>query len=93
MLLDDQLQNLMTVTGNKKIYKDVTKTSTGKGYCWDMNFVGVFNNFCMQIRDFRISKSDKVNIDLFASYADGEIDQNNKEHNSLQEFDKYLGSL
>jgi len=86
------LENALNLMGSKKIYTAARVTLTGVVFDWDLNFIDITNNYLSGKRE-ELSKSDRNNLDLFISFATGQMTTNDENYIVFEEFNKYLGSL
>lgn len=86
------MQNSLNFFGEKKIYTNVHNTTAGKVYIWDEEFISLLDRH-MTGEKLNLSKSDRKNLDMYMSFATGEMNSDDENYKLCEEFDKYLGSI
>lgn len=88
-----QINNLQHLYGNAKIFVDINNTTTGTSYLWDKEFIRRLDDYFKGLPVFEMSKADRENINIYIKFADGEVNNTDKDYEMFEKFNIYLGSL
>ncbi len=89
----NNIQRLKDLYGEEKSFSKVAKTTHGREYEWDSDFIKTFNDFLKGEELYNKSKSDRNRIEKFIAFANNEMSEDDEDYEVMKKFNDYLGGL